>query len=218
MNQHNIVIRQNDTNNIPGSRDDLVIGILVNIELRIPNTFKVLNKPVTWSLIDKPVGSEVELTKASTYDIIFTPDLEGTYLFQVARLDFVYRIGAAIKNNLGIRIPSLYETNEFGENSLFFSTVDAISKINYSIDPSETGDTYMELNRDGYNKIDKVTYWQDNTKTIKVKEVELERDLSGVVQNIITRQYNVGGVLIKTTTEEYARADGFVANVQYTVS
>ena len=72
-------------------------------------------------------------------------------------------------------------------------------------------DSYTEIIR-SYGKVLNVTIWTDNSKTTKIREVDLSRT-SGKVSQIITKQYDVIGTLIETYTETITRTNGRITSI-----
>jgi len=108
----NIVIRQNDSNQVSQSRDDLVLNQVVTLlNQHDANVVSCL-----WQLIDKPQGSSASLSSATSPTTTFTPDVVGTYLIKltVNNGQAVDQKGAAVKTaNLHYRIPAASEDGEF---------------------------------------------------------------------------------------------------------
>lgn len=95
----------------PGvARDDLVLG--QPVVARNSNDMDVLRW--VWALVDKPAGSAAALSSTTSPTVSFTPDVEGSYLLQLAVNDGLggevdLKI-AAVRNSLGYRYPATGET------------------------------------------------------------------------------------------------------------
>lgn len=95
----------------PGrARDDLILGDPVIA--RNSNDTDV--QRWAWALIDKPAGSAAALSAITSPSVTFTPDVEGSYLLQLAVDDAlegqVDLKVAAVRDSLGHRYPATGET------------------------------------------------------------------------------------------------------------
>lgn len=107
-----IIIKQSDSNMIPGSREDLVLGS--SITLSNQDNSGIVSW--LWQIVDKPTGSNVSLSTSTSSTSTFIPDIEGTYLVKLTLNSgvFVDQVGAAIKTtHLHYRIPAASEQGEF---------------------------------------------------------------------------------------------------------
>jgi hypothetical protein len=123
-----IVFSQNDTNQSPGSRDDLVLGVPVILSNQ--NNTGVASW--LWQFIDKPQGSLAALSSSIIPSPLFIPDVEGTYLIKLivnngAATD---QQGAAVKTlNLKYRIPAATEEGEFDHTRGWAPAVNNVLKL-----------------------------------------------------------------------------------------
>lgn len=107
-----IVIAQNDANQVPGSRDDLIL----NTPVQLSNQDNTGVVSYLWQIIDQPSGSTAVLSSSLSPAPTFTPDIEGTYLIRLIVNAGIStdQQGAAVKTiNLHYRIPAASEQGEF---------------------------------------------------------------------------------------------------------
>ena len=77
-------------------------------------------------------------------------------------------------------------------------------------------DAYEEIVRTS-GKVTSVIYWTDSGKTTKIRETLITRS-SGKVSQIVIKQYNAGGSLAETLTGTFARTDGKVSSITWSLT
>jgi len=78
-------------------------------------------------------------------------------------------------------------------------------------------DCYIEVTRVS-NKVSNIIIWTSSSKTIKIREFEISRDVNNKVQTIIVKQYNGSGVLLETYTKTITRTSGKVTSINGVIS
>jgi hypothetical protein len=86
----------------------------------------------------------------------------------------------------------------------------------YSLAHNPNVSRYVEYVRSG-GSVTSIITWTDSGKTKKIKE-EIFTRVSGKVSQVVTKQYDSNGIVIKTETLTYTRTNGIVTNETIGVS
>jgi len=76
---------------------------------------------------------------------------------------------------------------------------------------------YFETTKNLEQKTYLITYYNDNTKTSKIREEEIIRDVDGKTSQIVLRQYDVNGDIYKTEIQTLNRSiEGTISSIEVT--
>lgn len=75
---------------------------------------------------------------------------------------------------------------------------------------------YQEVTRTS-GKVSNITFWTDNGKTQKVRELDVSRT-GGLVTTMTIKQYDAAGSLVETLTGTITRSGGKVENIEWVLT
>jgi hypothetical protein len=76
--------------------------------------------------------------------------------------------------------------------------------------------SYLEITRTN-GQVTDVVYWTDASKTTKVRETNITR-ASGLVSQVVIKQYDGTGTLAETLTGSITRANGQISSIGWTLT
>ena len=78
---------------------------------------------------------------------------------------------------------------------------------------------YFETTKNSQQKTYLITYYNNASKTLKIREEEIIRDVNGKTSQIISRQYDINGNVYKTETQQLNRSvQGTIASISVLTS
>lgn len=128
-------------------------------------------------------------------------DVGGVYLQNGTSDDDSVFISRDASDNLVLTDPSSSKKLSDVVTSENGTQHEAIDSLVHNL--SET--CYIELTRDGSSRAQDEIVWTNNTKTTKIREMNITRDVNGKVSQIVCKQYDASGALIQTLTEVITR-------------
>ncbi len=76
---------------------------------------------------------------------------------------------------------------------------------------------YIEITRSS-GRVTNITIWTTSSKTLKIREFIISRDINNKVQIVTTKQYNSSGVLVETFTQTITRTSGKITSISGVMS